>query len=52
MVKKIKIVLVSGKWRQGLIGKGNEEIFSNDGNNAPSLDEDWVMKVYELSKFS
>jgi len=51
MVKKIKTVLVSGEWWQGLIGKGNEEIFSDDGNNAPYLDEGWVMKVYELSKF-
>lgn len=52
MVKKIKTVLDSGEWHQGLIGKGNEEIFNDDGNNASSLDEGWAMKVYELSKSS
>lgn len=51
MVKKIKTVLDSGEWHQGLTGKGNK-IFRDDGNNALSHDEGWAMKVYELSKFS
>lgn len=53
MVKKKKNLNSTCFWGHGgKIEKGNEEIFSDEGNNTPHLDEGWIMKIYELSKFS